>query len=37
MENWLQTGKQIDAVVAQNDEMALGTSRAVQAAKRTFP
>lgn len=37
MENWLQTGKQIDAVVAQNDEMALGASRAVQAAKKNIP
>ncbi len=37
MENWLQTGKQIDAVVAQNDEMALGASRAIQAAKKTIP
>ena len=31
MENWLQTGKQIDAVVAQNDEMALGAIEAVKA------
>jgi inositol transport system substrate-binding protein len=37
MENWLQTGKQIDAVVAQNDEMALGASRAIQAAKKNIP
>lgn len=37
MENWLQTGKQVDAVVAQNDEMALGAARAVQAAKKYIP
>jgi len=30
MENWLQTGKQIDAVLAQNDGMALGALKAVQ-------
>ncbi|MCK4748977.1 MAG: substrate-binding domain-containing protein [Bacteroidales bacterium] len=32
MENWLSTGKQIDAVIAQNDEMALGAQKAVEAA-----
>ena len=31
MENWLQGGKQIDAVAAQNDEMALGASKAIVA------
>ncbi len=30
MENWLQTGKQIDAVVAQNDGMALGAVKAIE-------
>ena len=33
MENWLQTGKQIDAVVAQNDGMALGALKAVEDAQ----
>ena len=32
MENWLQTGTQIDAVVGQNDEMVLGALTAVDAA-----
>lgn len=32
MENWLQTGKNIDAVVAQNDEMAIGAYNAIAAA-----
>ena len=32
MENWLQTGTQIDGVLAQNDEMALGALTAVEAA-----
>ncbi len=32
MENWLNTGKQIDAVIAQNDEMALGAYTAIEAA-----
>lgn len=31
MENWLQTGKNIDAVVAQNDEMAIGAYNAIAA------
>ncbi|ALS23665.1 MULTISPECIES: sugar ABC transporter substrate-binding protein [Paenibacillus] len=34
MENWLQTHKDIDAVVAQNDEMALGAYKAIEAAKK---
>ena len=34
MENWLQSGKTIDAVVAQNDEMALGAYKAIEAAKK---
>lgn len=34
MENWLQTGKKIDAVVSQNDEMALGAYKAIEAAKK---
>lgn len=33
MENWLQTGTQIDAVVAQNDGMALGALKAVEDAQ----
>lgn len=32
MENWLGTGKEINAVIAQNDEMALGAFKAVEAA-----
>lgn len=35
MENWLQSGKRIDAVAAQNDEMALGAYKAIEASKRT--
>lgn len=34
MENWIQSGKTIDAVVAQNDEMALGAYKAVEASSR---
>ncbi|WP_027091527.1 sugar ABC transporter substrate-binding protein [Cohnella thermotolerans] len=33
MENWIQSDMHIDAVVAQNDEMALGAYKAVEAAK----
>lgn len=32
MENWLQTGQQIDAVCSQNDAMALGAMTALEAA-----
>jgi inositol transport system substrate-binding protein len=32
MENWLSSSKHIDAVIAQNDEMALGALSAIQAA-----
>ncbi len=32
MENWLASGKKIDGVIAQNDEMALGALKAIQAA-----
>jgi inositol transport system substrate-binding protein len=32
MENWLASGQKIDAVLAQNDEMALGALKAVEAA-----
>ncbi|MGJ9385484.1 sugar ABC transporter substrate-binding protein [Salipaludibacillus sp. CF4.18] len=32
MENWLQAGQQIDAVVANNDEMAIGALLAIEAA-----
>lgn len=32
MENWLQSGKKIDAVVANNDEMAIGAILAIEAA-----
>jgi len=34
MENWLSSGKEIDAVIAQNDEMALGAYNAIEAAGR---
>lgn len=34
MENWLQTHSDIHAVVAQNDEMALGAYQAIKAAKK---
>lgn len=37
MENWLQTGKQIDYVVAQNDAMAIGAAKAVQDAQLKTP
>jgi ribose transport system substrate-binding protein/inositol transport system substrate-binding protein len=33
VENWLQTGKPIDAVVAQNDGMALGALKAIEDAQ----
>ena len=33
MENWLQSGKTINAVVSQNDEMALGALKAIRDAK----
>jgi ribose/xylose/arabinose/galactoside ABC-type transport system permease subunit/ABC-type sugar transport system substrate-binding protein len=32
MENWLASGQQIDAVIAQNDEMALGAEKAIESA-----
>jgi inositol transport system substrate-binding protein len=32
MENWLSTGDQIDAVAANNDEMAIGALQAIEAA-----
>lgn len=32
MENWLASGRKIDAVIAQNDEMALGALKAIEAA-----
>jgi len=32
MENWLQSGMEINAVIAQNDEMALGAYKAIEAA-----
>ena len=32
MENWLASGREIDAVIAQNDEMALGAHKAIEAA-----
>jgi inositol transport system substrate-binding protein len=34
MENWLQSGKEINAVLAQNDEMALGAMKALEDAKK---
>jgi inositol transport system substrate-binding protein len=30
MENWLSSGRKIDAVIAQNDEMALGAYKAIE-------
>ena len=35
MENWLQSGDQIDVVCANNDEMALGAIKAITAAGKT--
>jgi inositol transport system substrate-binding protein len=32
MENWLASGQKIDAVIAENDEMALGAQKAIDAA-----
>jgi inositol transport system substrate-binding protein len=32
MENWLASGRDIDAVIAQNDEMALGAYKAIETA-----
>jgi len=32
MENWLASGRRIDAVIAQNDEMALGACKAIETA-----
>lgn len=32
MENWLSSGRKIDAVVANNDEMAIGAQNAIEAA-----
>jgi len=32
MENWLSSGRRIDAVIAQNDEMALGAQEAIEGA-----
>jgi inositol transport system substrate-binding protein len=34
MENWIQAGKTINAVVGQNDEMALGAYKAIESAKK---
>lgn len=34
MENWLSAGREIDAVIAENDEMALGASTAIHAARK---
>jgi inositol transport system substrate-binding protein len=36
-ENWLQSFVKIDAVVGENDEMALGALKALQAKKMTLP
>ncbi len=36
MENWLQSGDQIDVVCANNDEMALGAINAIKAAGKTL-
>ena len=37
MENWIQLGTKIDAVVAHNDEMALGACDALEAAGKDIP
>lgn len=37
MENWLQAFDQIDAIVAENDEMALGAKEAAKAAGKDIP
>lgn len=37
MENWMQAFDQIDAIVAENDEMALGAREAVKAAGKDIP
>ncbi len=37
MENWLQAFDKIDAVVAENDEMALGARKAIEAKKLDIP
>ncbi len=34
-ENWLQSGEQIDAILANNDEMAIGAIRALEALGKT--
>ena len=36
MENWLQSGVAIDAVVAQNDDMALGALNAIENANKLY-
>ncbi|HEY3339878.1 MAG TPA: sugar ABC transporter substrate-binding protein [Propionicimonas sp.] len=36
MENWLQSGEEINVVCANNDEMALGAINAIKAAKKTL-
>ena len=37
METWLQAFEQIDAIVAENDEMALGAREAVKASGKNIP
>jgi ABC-type sugar transport system substrate-binding protein len=37
METWLQAFEQVDAIVAENDEMALGAREAVKAAGKDIP
>lgn len=37
MENWLGSGRKIDGVIAQNDEMALGAEAAIAAAHQKIP
>lgn len=37
MENWLASGRKIDGVIAQNDEMALGALEAIQGAGKHIP
>lgn len=37
MENWLASGREIDGVIAQNDEMALGALEAIRGAGKHIP
>ncbi|MDE3066680.1 MAG: substrate-binding domain-containing protein [Verrucomicrobiota bacterium] len=37
MENWLSSGREVDGVIAQNDEMALGALEAIEGAGKHIP